>query len=365
MKILLMITGLGVGGAERQVCALADQFCSIGHDVMLLCLHGTIAMSPAKKNIALINLEMKKTPLGFLFAYIKAFRILHTFKPDMIHSHMFHANIFARLLRIAYRSIPLVCTAHNVNEGGKVRMLMYRITDFLASHSTNVSQEAVQHFIEMKASSIGRMVVMYNGVDSEKFYPSLDERQQMRERLDIKDDEQMILCIGRLEPQKNHSMLLRTFARVYQTHKNISLWIVGDGFLYHELNELVQELNIVGRVHFLGVQHEINALLNAADVFTLASSFEGFPIVILEAMLCEKIIVATSCGGIKEALNDETFLAKEPFETHLSLCLNKALILSDAQKVMHQRRVRKRALSLFSISTVAHQWMRFYENIKQ
>lgn len=365
MKILLMITGLGIGGAERQVCALADQFYSMGHQVMLLCLNGTIAMSPTQKDIPLINLEMKKTLFGFLFAYIKSLRILYTFKPDIIHSHMFHANIFARLLKIVCVSTPLVCTAHNVNEGGKVRMLVYRITDFLASRSTNVSKEAVQRFIDMKASSTGRMVVMYNGVDDEKFYPSLQERQRTRDRFGIKENEHVIVCIGRLEPQKNYPMLLRTFTTVYQTHKNIYLWIVGDGFLHHELSAFAQELDISHRIRFLGVQHEINALLNAADIFTLASSFEGFPMVILEAMLCEKMIVATACGGIKEALDDSTFLAQEPFETHLSVCLNKALMLSDEQKAQYQQKARKRALSLFSLETIAHQWVRLYEDVKR
>jgi len=146
MKIALVATGLGQGGAEAQVVALADWYANHGHKVLLIGLTGETLVYPVSKQVKLIALIMKKTPFGFFVAYRQAALQLIEFQAEVVHSHMVHANIFCRLLRLCIAMPRLVCTAHNQNEGGRWRMLAYRLTDRLASISTNVSQDAVDAF---------------------------------------------------------------------------------------------------------------------------------------------------------------------------------------------------------------------------
>lgn len=101
MKILFIITGLGMGGAERQVCELADQFSVMGHQILLISMTGETVNLPRSKSIEVVSLNMGKNPIGIIRAYLKAHVLVKEFQPDVVHSHMVHANIFARILRLS------------------------------------------------------------------------------------------------------------------------------------------------------------------------------------------------------------------------------------------------------------------------
>ena len=160
MKILLLITDLGVVGDERQVVELADAFTTRGHEVLLVYLTGAAAPHPVNPRIRLVALGMNKSPLGFFRAAVAFRKLNKSFRPDVVHSHLVHANIFARVLRIWITMPILISSAHNTNEEGWWRVLGYRITDRLANISTNVSVEAVELFERSGAVRKGRMVVV-------------------------------------------------------------------------------------------------------------------------------------------------------------------------------------------------------------
>lgn len=153
MKILLVITGLGMGGAERQVCDLADKLASRGYQVKIAYILQPVIVQPKSENIELIWLGGKKSPLSMLKAFINLIKLISKYQPDVVHSHMYHANILSRLAKVFTKLPRLVCTAHNTNEGGKLRMLSYRLTDFLADEFTNVSQETVDAFEQKSCTS--------------------------------------------------------------------------------------------------------------------------------------------------------------------------------------------------------------------
>lgn len=140
MKVLLVITGLGMGGAENQVANLADAFASRGHKVTLAYILEPTLVLPRSEQVKVVWLGGTKSTLGMVKAYANLAELIKQSKPDVLHSHMFHANILSRLARLVSKVPRLVCTAHSNNEGGKVRMLAYRMTDKLAHEFTNVSQ---------------------------------------------------------------------------------------------------------------------------------------------------------------------------------------------------------------------------------
>jgi glycosyltransferase involved in cell wall biosynthesis len=197
MKIALVITGLGMGGAENQVVNLADQFAALGHRVLLIALTGEAVVLPRNSAVEVKCLGMTKTPLGFWSAYRHAGHLLREFKPDVVHSHMVHANIFSRLLRLSVPMPRLICSAHSSDEGGAGRMWAYRLTDSLADITSNVSQDAVNSSIRRGAVQLRKIIVVPNGIDCDRFQFSSVARSTLRANLNLPEGCQALLAVGR------------------------------------------------------------------------------------------------------------------------------------------------------------------------
>lgn len=361
MKILFVITGLGVGGAERQVVDLATRLVQLRYHVKICYLTGAPANSSIPNQIELIGLGMKKSVSGFFMAYAELRRIILRFQPDVVHSHMVHANILSRLVRLTTPIARLVCTAHSTNEGGKLRMLGYRLTARLADVSTNVSAEAVAAFEAQGAVAPGTMLAIPNGIDTERFQPSDSIRIELRKREGVHEDVRIVLAVGRLAEAKDYPNLFRALADVFSTNDNVRLWIVGDGELRKGLEEEVARHGITEKVRFLGVQNNVVDWMNAADVFALSSAWEGFGLVVAEAMACEKVVVATDAGGVKEVLGDCGYLVPTRNSNSLSAALKETLQLPPkAAKTMGQR-ARERIVSQYSLENIAKRWCAIYE----
>jgi glycosyltransferase involved in cell wall biosynthesis len=362
MKILFVITGLGVGGAERQVVDIADRLVGLGHDVKIAYLTGSALTRPNSGKVEVIGFQMKKTVGGFLNAYFGISELIRSFAPNVVHSHMVHANILTRLVRLTCSIPRLVCTAHSTNEGGKLRMLGYRLTSFLADVSTNVSAEAVSAFEAQGAVAPGRMLAIPNGIDVERFRSSEVNRIKIRRREGVADDEKVIIAVGRLTEAKDYPNLFLAFADVLLVTNNVRLWIIGDGDLRCNLMGEVDRLGFANKVNFYGVQSRVSEWMNGADVFVLSSAWEGFGLVVAEAMACEKVVVATDAGGVKEVLGDCGFLVPPADSNALSKALLQALALPRNDAQTWGATGRQRVLTHFSLDCVVQRWLDVYSS---
>lgn len=360
MKILLIITGLGMGGAERQVCDLADQFTAKGHKVLLISMTGETVNRPLSSKIDVSELNMAKTPIGFIKAYWQARQLIKQFKPDVVHSHMVHANLFSRLLRLSVRIPKLICTAHNTSEGGRGRMLAYRITDKLCDISTNVSQEAVDAFFAQGAVAKGRMLAMHNGIDTERFTFDINHRIRLRIELNISEEIPLLLAVGRLNVAKDYPNLLLAFHHIIKAGSLAHLVIIGVGDEETKLIKMVAELGLCKRVYFLGLRHDVHEWMSAADLFVLSSAWEGFGLVVAEAMVCERLVVATDCGGVREVVANCGVLVPPKNSTELARALTDCLSLSAEQVKEQGRAARQRIVEHYSLKSQAANWLRLY-----
>jgi len=361
MKIFYVITGLGLGGAERQVVDLADRMVSLGHSVSIAYMTGPALVRPAFKNINIFGFESEKTLFGFLRALLKLSGLLKRIKPDVVHSHMVHANILSRLARLTCRMPRLVCTAHSTNEGGRLRMLAYRLTAPLADVSTNVSAEAVAAFVKQGATKSGEMIAVPNGIDTTRFVRLGAARNRLRDFEGVTDADKVFLAVGRLNVAKDYTNLLRAFTEVAKGNKSVRLWVVGDGELRDELKIEVDRLQLSRKVKFLGIQNNVEEWMCAADVFVLSSAWEGFGLVVAEAMACEKVVVATDAGGVREVLGDCGFLVPVRDSVALSNALKSAIQLPLEEACELGVRARKRVLENFSLDSAVSRWLKIYE----
>lgn len=359
MKVLMVITGLGMGGAEKVVTSLADQLTEKGHEVVIAYMTGEALVIPKNSDIELINLKMNSAK-DIHRAYFKLRKIIKNFKPDVVHSHLVHANILCRTLRLT-TSIPrLISSAHNTNEEGRIRFLAYRLTDKLVDISTNVSDEAVDAFIEQKAVQPGRMLTLHNGISTTEFVLSKRTRSDIRTELGITEGQQLVLAVGRLNEQKDYPNLLSALSTLSSTHKNIKLAIAGQGPLLEELEKMVNNLGIEDKVQFLGIRTDVAQLMSAADAFVLSSAWEGFGLVVAEAMACEQVVVATDCGGVKEVVGDAGFLVPPKDSVALANAIGQALTLNADERIQLGKKARHRILQHYSLSIATEKWLRLY-----
>jgi len=360
MRILLVTTGLRMGGAEQQVSALTQEFIARGHRVALISLTPDCEV-PMPDAVERLMLDMRKTPASMVRAQIAAQKFARRWQPDIVNSHMFHANMFARVLARFTDLPPLICAAHSFSEGGRLRMTLYRCTDNWCALTTQVSETSLAEMVRARAVSRNRVRVMYNGIDTFKFQPDDGLRTQTRAQLGIDANTRIILNIGRLAAEKAQVALVDAFQRMDYA-VSARLLIAGDGPQRAALASRIAHHGLQDRVQLLGTRHDIPALLNAADLFALSSRVEGMPLVLAEALACECAVVSTAAPGVAELLGDLGTIVPINDINGLASAMTQSLTTED--RASAQRKIgRERIVKHFGIAAAADRWLALYRQL--
>jgi glycosyltransferase involved in cell wall biosynthesis len=372
VRILYVLPTLGVGGAEKQVISVAERMSARGHTVAFLIPRHAADECSVKQPV--LRLNMSTTPLGIFRGLRFAAKFVALFGPDIVHSHSYPANIFSRLLRVALRfnkhdATPksrapvFINTIHNVYEGGWHRMLAYGLTSGLVDWTTTVSTAALERFVRLRAVSADRASVLTNGIDTDAFKADRQRRKRTRSELQARDNF-IWLAVGRLVPAKDYPNLLRAFDHVLVNHPHTELWIVGGGDNAAILSEYSHSREPTGaktgldanKVRFLGLRHDVAALLDAADGFVLSSAWEGMPLAVGEAMALEKPVVATDVGGVRELVGDTGTIVHAQDSEALGQAMVETMRAIARTPMAIRNPARERIKALFSIDAKANEW---------
>lgn len=363
MRIVYVLTSLGMGGAERQVLALAARMAQRGHAVALMVLRPRLdAEWPTTVDV--VHLEMRRNPVSLMAGLVRGRGFLRKFCPDLVHSHSFHANLVARLLKVLIPAPVILSTVHNISEGGWGRMLAYRLTDGLSKRTTTVSAAVAERFVRLKAVPKKKCVVLTNGIDITEFSPSAERRTQMRSAMSA-GGEFIWLTAGRNAPAKDFPNLLRAFALVRVARPDAQLWIAGEGDVtgVKRASGLIVESGSFEKVRWLGLRRDLPALFDAADGFVLASAWEGMPLVVGEAMAMEKPVVATDVGGVRELVGDAGVLVPASDSEALAGAMLGLMEQSAEDRQKAGRAARERVGSQFNMNARADEWEALYRDV--
>ncbi len=298
---------LQVGGAEvlrwtmlkrlREHRQYRIVVCCLGH-------RGTIGDELETLGIRVIYLNAHQKFYN-LFTTWKLLQVLRQERPHIVQSSQFDANVHARLAAWWLR-VPVVI----IEEHGLYRWKRWyhRWIDRALLRGTDAAiavSKSVEEWLVRQGIAAGKIVVLPNCVDVERFSAERS-KPEARRQLGYGADEMIIGTVGTLRWEKGHRYLLEAMRIVADRHPSARLVVVGDGPLRRELEQRVAELRLDGRVDFLGQRRDHEELLVSFDLFVLASVNESFGIALAEAMCAGLPCVATSVGGIPEAMGRVT-----------------------------------------------------------
>jgi glycosyltransferase involved in cell wall biosynthesis len=167
---------------------------------------------------------------------------------------------------------------------------------------------AISEFVKAQLLKGGlaenKIVVRYLGVDTERFQPDRSARAQWARDFNVADEELIVSTVSYLRPFKNPQVLVETCRELATRNVHVRLFVAGDGEMLPGLRELSKQLGLDDRIHWLGNVADPKSLLQASDVFVLASVGEAFGLVLAEAMACGVPIVGSRSGSLPEVAAD-------------------------------------------------------------
>jgi glycosyltransferase involved in cell wall biosynthesis len=369
-RILMLSTAFGIGGgAEEQVMLLSLGLRARGWKVGIVSLLPLLPIPTdlEASDISISSLHMKRgvpDPRGMF----RLMRELRNFQPTIVHCHMPQANLLARTVRPFCPFPVLISTLHNVTmervNGGSGRFLelAHRFTDRYSDLTTVICTPAASGYVKRGAVSANKIMVVYNGVNTENYRFDSLTRKQLRRELDL-EGKFAWLAIGRFERAKDYTNMISAFSKVVARSKQeIVLLICGRGSLEEKIRGQVLQSGLTQHVKFLGVRRDIPNLLNAADGFLLSSYLEGLPMVLLQASSVGIPIVATDAGGNAEiVLNGVNgFIVPPRDDAALATGMERLLTLPDVERELMAERGRQLIREKFEIERILDRWELLY-----
>lgn len=302
VKILLVTDDASVGGGQKHVLALARRLDPRKFEVAVACPQSGFLVNELERfGIRHYPVTMPERPTWRTIVRLR--NIIRSFGANVVHSHGGTAGFYGRLSSLYLPSIRRIHTYHGIHylnfKGGWKKQLYTAIDRSLLGVTERVICVAHSDFqLGLRAGVVStrRGIVIVNGIDVREFRP---RRRSAGRRTSRKI---VVGTVGRLHIQKGHEDLLKAAKKVLEENPRVSFCIIGEGELRGHLESVTEKLGIRGRVSFLGGRTDIARQLSKMDVFVLPSLWEGFPIVVLEAMAARKPIVASAVNGVLEIL---------------------------------------------------------------
>ena len=296
----MVITDLDVGGAERALTALATRLDPSRWRVGVFCLGGPGRLSGVIRGAGVPCECLGVSRRRPLQAIARLAAALRRFGPELVQSYMFHANLATRLAA-PWSGRPWVVGGLRVAERQKRwHLTLDRLTSRLAVGSVCVSRGVLRFSRDSAGLDPSRLTVIPNGIDPAP-YDIADPVPRVA--IGVPDDAQLVLCIGRLDPQKGLPDLLDAAERVIACRPDWHLALVGDGpdrdWL---LGQIAGRPDLRGQVRWLGSRDDVPGLLKSADLMVIASLWEGMPNAVLEAMAARRAVVGTAVEGTEDLI---------------------------------------------------------------
>ena len=293
MKVLTLLNGLGMGGAEHMAYELVKNLDYKKVDKPVYC-YGTRVGNPLETEMSEVadlvfgGLKGHITPLHM----IKTLGKISSYKPDLIHAHM--GGVTFGIPWCLLHKKPIVITVHtrpDVAFSKKNQKMIRKALKYGICFIVAVSEEnyrLVKDYYKITEEQCG---FVNNGIDINRYYR-------------IKHEKFTYINVARQDENKNQAAIIRCFAKIHEEDSNTKLYLVGDGPLHGELRKLAEQLNVEDAVILPGITDKPEEFYALADAYVQSSHREAMPLSVLEAMAAGLPIISTDVGGLRDVVKN-------------------------------------------------------------
>lgn len=353
-EVVHVITGLGTGGAERMLVQLSIALRARGISQHVVVLTGQDALAYDLRAAGMdLTILGASSLASFPAAMLALVHLVGRKRPRIIQGWMYHGNLAATICHYLCRGrrdrkLFWNLRASNMDDKRYGRLIWW---SSLLSRSADIvvaNSEAGLAFHRERGFRPKRVVVIDNGINTEKFCPAPAIREKVRAELGIPEDAVVVINVARVDPMKDHANFLAAMAQVPEVFGIM----VGDG---------TQELSAPPNVRALGLQRDSERLLAAADIVASTSAFgEGFSNVIAEGMSAGLVPVATDVGDAWRIIGDIGWIVAPGDSAAFARAIGEVAALPASERRRRGMVARERIIAKFTLAQAADAFAKLY-----
>ncbi len=362
-KILHLITGLEIGGAENALLKtlplLQDNF-----ENVVCCIkgYGPIGEKLEQAGIQVTYLHLRSI-IDIPLLPFRFRKVVRQFSPDILVTYLIHADLFGRIFGRIFGIQNIICSQRGALLQWEFLRSIDRFTKKLVTQYVVQTKTAQKHLSFTLALPEEKLTVIPNGIDV-SFFQSQQKDLHILEKLNIPQDASIIICVANLFVNKGHRYLLEAFERLFRQKQNLYLLLVGDG---PERDSLIsQKETYVSKEHILllGKRSDVPKLLKLARIFVLPTFYEGMSNAIQEAMASSLPIISSDIPENKDLLTHNVDSLLVPVKNSQMIFDALLAILTDPKT---ETSLKHNSLTTikerFSIEKTCQQWTSLFEKI--
>ncbi len=372
MKVVHVITGLGLGGAETMLWKILSSSSRkvVEHVVISIAGGGPLAVTMRAAGFKVFELDMRswKAPAAFL----RLILLVRRERPDVVQTWLYHGDLFGGLAaRLAgVRNVVWNVRASQVSATsiGRATMAVVKLCALFSRYLPRViicCSEASVRTHKQLGYATEKMRMIPNGFELERFRPDAAAAGKLRRELGIRADALVVGLVGRFNILKDHRTFLAAAGLVHLQFPDVHFVLCGNDIVAEnaQLGAWVDEADLRDNIHLLGPRRDVPTLNAAFDVATCSSSSEGFPNVVGEAMACGVPCVVTDVGDCALIVGD-TGIVVPPMQPALFAdALIRMIELGPARRAELGRSARERVEKNFEIDEIRLRYERLYSEV--
>lgn len=357
MKILFLIRSLHYGGAERQLVILAKGLRERGHDVVVSLFYARGALGEElQKTGVRIQLLQKRGRWDLLAFLFRLAKVIREERPDILHSYLVDPNNISVLLKPLFPTMKIVWRVTSSTRDAKhydwVSGLSFRLSCRLSRFADVIisNSHAGHDYHVARGYPVEKLVVILNGIDTERFRYDPVARVQLRSEWGVAEYQKLIGLVGRLDPVKDHQSFLKAAALLVKKGTHFRFVCVGDGPANYKasLQDLAETLGLTNYVTWVNARTDVSPIYSALDLLVSSSYVEGLSNVIGEGMACGVPCVATDVGDSAWIVADQGAIVASKDPRGLMAAMERLL----SERQYDAALIRKRIVDQLSVDNL-------------